>query len=115
MAYDDKQCLCLNSANILIPQLDSLSVKSVAALLNSTLYHYYYSLKFPDIKVLKGNLQELPFPKLSTKQDEDLCSLVSNIYESSLTSDYQELLDQKVYSIFGITIKEQAQINSKLK
>lgn len=115
VAYDDKQCLCLNSANILIPQLDSLSVKSVAALLNSTLYHYYYSLKFPDIKVLKGNLQELPFPKLSTKQDEDLCSLVSNIYESSLTSDYQELLDQKVYSIFGITIKEQAQINSKLK
>ena len=57
VAYDDKQCLCLNSANILIPQLDTISVKSVAALLNSTLYHYYYSLKYSDIKVLKGNLQ----------------------------------------------------------
>ena len=115
VAYDDKQCLCLNSANILIPQLDSISVKSVAALLNSTLYHYYYSLKFSDIKVLKGNLQELPFPKLSKEQDDDLCSLVSSIYKSTLTSDYQKQLDQKVYSIFGITSKEQAQINSKIK
>lgn len=115
VAYDDKQCLCLNSANILIPQLDSISVKSVAALLNSTLYHYYYSMKFSDIKVLKGNLQELPFPKLSKKQDKDLCSLVTCIHQTTLTSDYQNQLDQKVYSIFGITSKEQAHINSKIK
>lgn len=115
VAYDDKQCLCLNSANILIPQLDSISVKSVAALLNSTLYHYYYSLKFSDIKVLKGNLQELPFPKLSKKQDEELCSLVLSIQKTSFTADYQNQLDQKVYSIFGITSKEQSQILSRIK
>ena len=53
VAYDDKQCLCLNSANILIPELDSISIKSAAALLNSALYHYYYSIRFTDIKVLK--------------------------------------------------------------
>ena len=64
VAYDDQQRLCLNSANILIPQLDTISVKSAAALLNSTLYRYYYSVKFPDIKVLKSNLQALPFPNL---------------------------------------------------
>jgi len=115
VAYDDKQCLCLNSANILIPRLDSISVKSVAALLNSTLYHYYYSLKFSDIKVLKGNLQELPFPKLSKKQDEELCSLVSSIQEFSFTPDFQNQLDQKVYSIFGITSKEQSQILYRIK
>jgi predicted RNA methylase len=115
VAYDDKQCLCLNSANILIPQLDSISVKSVAALLNSTLYHYYYSLKFSDIKILKGNLQELPFPKLSKKQDDDLCLLVSSICESSMTSDYQKQLDKKVYSIFGITANEQTKINERMR
>ena len=54
VAYDDKQCLCLNSANILIPDIDGMSIKSVAALLNSSLYRYYYSIKFSDIKVLKG-------------------------------------------------------------
>ncbi len=114
VAYDDKQCLCLNSANILIPQLDTISIKSVAALLNSSLYHYYYSIKFSDIKVLKGNLQELPFPKLTRKQDEDLCALVSTIQSSSFTADLQEQLDQKVYSIFGITTKEQTQIRTRV-
>lgn len=115
VAYDDKQCLCLNSANILIPQLDTISIKSVAALLNSSLYHYYYSIKFSDIKVLKGNLQELPFPKLTRKQDEDLCALVSTIQSSSsFTADFQEQLDQIVYSIFGITSKEQTQIRTRV-
>ena len=115
VAYDDKQCLCLNSANILIPQLDTISVNSVAALLNSTLYHYYYSLKYSDIKVLKGNLQELPFPKLTKKQDEGLSALVSDIQSSTFSLTYQQQLDKEVYSIFGITEKEQKQISSRIK
>lgn len=115
VAYDDKQCLCLNSANILIPKLDTISVKSVAALLNSTLYHYYYSLKYPDIKVLKGNLQDLPFPKLTKKQDEDLSALVTNIRSKSFSLAYQQQLDQEVYSIFGITSTEQKRISARIK
>lgn len=114
VAYDDKQCLCLNSANILIPKLDSISVKSAAALLNSTLYHYYYSLKFADIKVLKGNLQELPFPKLTKRQNDELSALVTDIQSDSYSIDYQQKLDNKVYSIFGITQKEQEQISTRL-
>ena len=115
VAYDDKQCLCLNSANILIPQLDSISVKSVAALLNSTLYRYYYSIKFSDIKVLKGNLQELPFPKLTKTQDKDLSSLVSDIQSSVFSDEHRLKLDQIVYSIFGITPIEQKQISIRIR
>ena len=115
VAYDDKQCLCLNSANILIPQLDSISIKSVAALLNSTLYHYYYSLKFSDIKVLKGYLQELPFPKLTKEQDEELCSIVSDIQSGTFSLEYRQKLDSKVYSIFGITSIEQEQITTRVR
>ena len=114
VAYDDKQCLCLNSANILIPDLDSISIKSVAALLNSTLYHYYYSLRFSDIKVLKGNLQELPFPKLTKEQDEELSALVTDIQSTSFSIEYKHELDQIVYSIFGINSIEQKQIISRL-
>lgn len=115
VAYDDKQCLCLNSANILIPELDGISIKSVAALLNSTLYHYYYTLRFSDIKVLKGNLQELPFPKLTKEQDEELCSLVTDIQSTSFSTKYKQELDQKVYSIFGINPVEQEQIAYRLR
>lgn len=115
VAYDDKQCLCLNSANILIPDLDSISIKSVAALLNSSLYHYYYSIKFSDIKVLKGNLQELPFPKLTKSQDEQLSNLVSSIQTSSYSEKRQEEIDEAVYSLFKITPTEQQQIKSRIQ
>lgn len=115
VAYDDKQCLCLNSANILIPKLDTISVKSVAALLNSTLYRYYYSLKYSDIKVLKSNLQRLPFPKLTKEQDEDLSTLVSDIQSNSFSLEYQQQIDKTVYSIFGITEKEQEQIFTRIR
>lgn len=114
VAYDDKQCLCLNSANILIPDLDSISIKSVAALLNSSLYHYYYSIKFSDIKVLKGNLQVLPFPKLTKRQDEMLSNLVTSILSTSFSKKYQKDLDETVYSLFKITPKEQQQIKSRI-
>lgn len=115
VAYDNKQSLCLNSANILIPEIDSISIKSVAALLNSTLYRYYYSLNFSDIKVLKSNLQELPFPKLTKEQDEELSALVSDIQENSFSEEYQQLLDKIVYSIFGITEEEQKYIMQKFR
>lgn len=115
VAYDDKQCLCLNSANILIPELDGIAVKSVAALLNSTLYHYYYTMKFSDIKVLKGNLQALPFPKLTIDQDRELSDLVTTIQLSDYSEEHQRRLDKVVYSIFGITPTEQVYIYSQSK
>lgn len=115
VAYDDKQCLCLNSANILIPELDGIAVKSVAALLNSTLYHYYYTMKFSDIKVLKGNLQALPFPKLTVEQDRELSDLVTTFQLSDYSEEQQQRLDNVVYSIFGITPAEQVYIYSQSK
>lgn len=115
VAYDDKQCLCLNSANILIPELDGIAIKSVAALLNSTLYHYYYTMKFSDIKVLKGNLQTLPFPKLTVDQDRELSDLVTTIQLSDYSEEHQRQLDKVVYSIFGITPTEQVYIYSQSK
>ena len=114
VAYDDRQCLCLNSANILIPEVDSIAIKSVAALLNSTLYHYYYTIKFSDIKVLKGNLQALPFPKLTADQDRELSDLVTIFQLSEYSDEQQRRLDKVVYSIFGITPTEQLHIYSQL-
>ncbi len=110
VAYDDKQCLCLNSANILIPELDGISVKSVAALLNSSLYRYYYSKKFADIKILKSNLQKLPFPRLTSQQDRNLSKLVDEIRCSREVGKFMDALDNIVYALFGITPEEQEYI-----
>lgn len=114
VAYDNKQCLCLNSANILIPKLEGISIKSVAALLNSSLYRFYYRIKFSDIKVLKSNLQALPFPYLSAEQDERLCSIVSDIQTFGYNNNYQAVIDEFVFSLFEITSAEQMQINLKI-
>lgn len=114
VAYDDGGCLCLNSANILIPDIEGISVKSVAALLNSTLYRYYYQQKFPDIKVLKTNLQQLPFPRLSVQQDQAFASLVDNIRKEGLSTYRRKQLDSMVCSIFGLTQEEQHYIQTKV-
>ena len=81
--YDDKQRLFLNSANILIPEVDGMSTKTVLAFLNSTLFNFVYAKRFNDIKILKGNLSALPFPKITAEQNERLTTLA----ERALTGD----------------------------
>lgn len=115
VAYDNEQRLCLNSANILIPDLAGMSIKTVAAFLNSSLYRFYYSIKFPDIKVLKGNLQKLPFPKITKEQDAILSDLVSFIQESDLFDIYYSEIEKIIYSIFKISNEEQIYIQEYLK
>ena len=114
VAYDNKQCLCLNSANVLIPELESISIKSTAALLNSSLYRFFYLKKFPDIKVLKGNLQKLPFPKLTRAQDKKLSDFVSSVMLDGYSAQKQDKLDRWVYSLFNISLQEQKHINQNL-
>ena len=92
-----------------------MSVKTVAAFLNSSLYRFYYSIKFSDIKVLKGNLQKLPFPKITKEQDAILCDLVSFIQESDLFDNYYSEIEKIIYSIFKITNEEQIYIQEYLK
>ena len=72
-------------------------------------------IKFSDIKVLKGNLQELPFPKLTKSQDELLSNLVTSIQSSSYSEKQQKKLDETVYSLFKITPTEQQQIKSRIQ
>ena len=66
--YDDQQRLFLNSANILIPDVEDMCVKTVLAFLNSELFNFLYVKRFNDLKILKGNLSALPFPKISAER-----------------------------------------------
>lgn len=78
-AYDDTRSLFLNSANILIPNIPGMSVKTVLAFLNSDLYKFIYKSLFGEIKILRGNLEELPFPEITEKEDELLKNLVNQV------------------------------------
>ena len=106
VAYDDKQRLCLNSANILIPDVDTISIKSMAAFLNSALYQYLYKQSFPDFKVLKGNLSTLPFPAISPDLDRRLSNLVTRILEKGEKSELMQEINTEIFNLFDINDEE---------
>jgi tRNA1(Val) A37 N6-methylase TrmN6 len=64
MAYDDRQRLTLNSANMLVPRVDGYPIKAVLALFNSMAYQYIFQKKYFSIKVLREHLEQLPLPLL---------------------------------------------------
>ena len=106
--YDDKQRLFLNSANILIPDVDGMSVKTVLAFLNSSLFNFLYVKKFNDLKILKGNLSALPFPKITTETDKQLTALVDEALKGDKEAPKE--IDSLIFSLYEFSIEEINQI-----
>lgn len=111
-AYDESGALFLNSANILIPKIPNMSIKTALGFLNSELFAYLHIVLFGEIKVLKGNLAQLPFPKITSKQDSEICALVSKII--SADSAIEAILQDKIYEIYQISSDEQIHIKKVL-
>ncbi len=103
-AYDDKQRLFLNSANILIPQVEGMSTKTVLAFLNSALFNFLYVKRFGDLKILKGNLMALPFPKITPEEDEKLSALVDRALHGD--QEAQTEIDAFIFSLFELDTEE---------
>ena len=102
--YDNKQRLFLNSANILIPEVEGMSVKTVLAFLNSSLFNFLYVKRFNDLKILKGNLSTLPFPKITAEQDEKLSALVDSALGGN--KEAPKAIDNLIYSLYGFGSEE---------
>ena len=100
-AYDDSKSLFLNSANILIPNIPSMTTKTVMAFLNSSLYQYIYLKLFGEVKILKGNLIELPFPKITIEENKKLTSLVDEVLCGN--TSVQKAIDEYIFLIFNLT------------
>lgn len=102
--YDDKQRLFLNSANILIPEIDGMSIKTVLAFLNSELFNFLYAKRFNDIKILKGNLSSLPFPKISAEQDQQFSALVDHALHGDTSA--QTEIDELIFALYEFDTEE---------
>ena len=106
--YDDKQRLFLNSANILIPEVDGMSVKTVLAFLNSSLFNFLYVKRFNDLKILKGNLSTLPFPKITPEQDQQLAVLVDRALNGD--KDAPKEIDGMIIDLYQLNKEERDMI-----
>ena len=102
--YDNKQRLFLNSANILIPQVDGMGTKTVLAFLNSELFNFLYAKRFNDIKILKGNLSALPFPKITPEQDNQLTAFVDRALRGDAKASTE--IDDLIYSLYEFDTEE---------
>ena len=111
-AYDSNGALFLNSANILIPRIPNMSIKTALGFLNSELFAYLHCILFGEIKVLRGNLEQLPFPKITHSQDKKIAFLVSQIIDENSACGAE--LQSRIYDIFSITDKEQKYIKGVL-
>ncbi|MEK7562413.1 MAG: N-6 DNA methylase, partial [Patescibacteria group bacterium] len=76
-AYDDKQRLTLNSANIVIPKIPNYPIKVIAALLNSSLYQFIFQKKFFSIKILRSHIEQMPLPLWSDEIFTEIIELVN--------------------------------------
>ena len=111
-AYDNKQRLTLNSANIVIPKIKDYPIKVIAGLFNSSLYQFIFQKKFSSIKVLRSHIEQLPLPLLEKNKYSEIVSLVNNVIKNK--KDFEEL-DKYIYSLFKLTKKEIEHIIKFLK
>ncbi len=102
-AFDQSQALTLNSANILIPKIPNMSIKVVMAFLNSSLFQFLFTRKFATHKVLRGDLEKLPFPVLEPEIHDEIESKVNQILEQKTDSSEINAL---VYQVFCLTEEE---------
>lgn len=110
IAIDYEGSLTTNSANIFIPNIDGIDIHTVMGLLNSELYSYLNLKLFGGVnKVSKENLQALPLPKISSKENEYIKNLVLLIMENGDDSELQKYINE---NIFGLTEDEIKYINN---
>ncbi len=110
-AYDDKQRLTLNSANIIIPRLPGISVKVALAFLNSNVFQYIFCKKFSTHKVLRGDLETLPFPRITPEVSGQIERVVDELIAGRTMG---ATLNTLIYSVFGLSVEDIMQIESEV-
>lgn len=103
-AYDNTKSLFLNSANILIPNIENMSIKTVMAYLNSELFCYLHFKLFGEIKILKGNLCALPFAPITQKHNNDITNIVNDILNGK--NNNHDVLQDMIYHSYGLNKKQ---------
>lgn len=111
-AYDDTGALFLNSANILIPNIPGMSIKTVLGFLNSELFQFVYMKSFGDVKILKGNLTQLPFPRISPETNAFLETEVNGLIRDRQT--YSRTLQDFIYDFYKIVPAERRYVQEVL-
>jgi len=111
-AYDDKQRLTLNSANILVPHIPNMRIKVALAYLNSSVFQYVFKKRFSTHKVLRGDMEKLPFPVITKQVHDQIEGMVEAILDGS--GSYEEV-DEFVFLTFNLSSEDAASIRREVR
>lgn len=118
-AYDDKQTLTLNSANILIPKIKDYPIKTILALFNSSLYQLLYQKKFGSIKILKGDIEQLPLPIIDNKKHKKIEQFANKLLNNAEPTEKRKKvyveLDNYIMSLFDLEEGERDYVKRSIK
>ena len=102
-AYDDGKTLSLNSANILIPEIDGLDILFVMAVLNSSVASFYFSKRFNSVKMLRQHIEAMPIARPSDELQESIILLARQLTEQMHGSrELYRALDELVFQVYGL-------------
>lgn len=102
-AYDNKQKLTLNSANIVIPKIPDYPKKVIAAFFNSSLCQFVFQKKFASIKVLRSHIGHLPLPLWGEKVFNEIVEMVDKVIQGQLSSD---IIDNYIMDKYSLSMEE---------
>ena len=78
-----------------------MTIKTVMAFLNSELFRFLYTTMFGEVKILKGNLIELPFPHISAKENDLISSKVDALLGGDISKEAE--IQNIIFSLYEFT------------
>ena len=105
-SYDNAQTLSLNSCNILIPEIPTLEIKYVLAILNSRCAQFYFKKVFNSVKVLRSHIEQIPIPIVEKAARDEIITIVDSILETAditIIENQYEKLDTIIANLYGIS------------
>ena len=120
--YDDKNLFVGMSYNVIISK-NSTNLLFILALLNSSYASdwFYKNAKHRGIGVDVGvdKLRTFPIPTATKEQQQEIITLVDKILAAKKqdsftdTTEWEKLIDQKVYELYGLTEDEIAIVEGR--
>jgi len=116
VAYDERGRLSINSANILIPRIEGVSIKYILAVLNSRIAQYYRMVTNPSVKVLRSFLEMIPIAVCPPAEENTIVDLVDRIIVSRNPDQRRDLfeeIDEKLMNYYRLPAQYQTYIRRK--
>ena len=99
----------LNNINGVIPRIKEMRSRYILALLNSQLMQYYYASSFFTVKVLRGNLEELPLLLASEQKQLEIEKMALEAEKATNESGFEKttkMIDEAIYSLYELSGKD---------